>query len=200
METLLKNIAPILRRRGFKGSAKNFRKVEGDFVYVVNFQGSRSGDGFFINLAAQPLFIPTVADALPDPTKLKEYECMVRRRVGKQWSWDVDEEQLSELVSQLEKAMDDFFGSSGKLRGALAQRSADDLVNDFSSGQTRAFATLALARAAVVVREFGKARQLVLLGLGLPGEALLLRVKLKSVLNDVEVAQQGVQRTQEGES
>ena len=192
METLLKDIGPILRNRGFKGSGKNFRKIEGDFVFVVNFQGSRSGDGSFVNLAAHPLFIPTVSDEPPDPTSIKEYECMVRRRVGKLWTSNADEVQRADLVSQLEKALDDFFCRSGRLKEALVHRSAHELVNDFSLGQTRAFSTLALARAALAVGELGKARDLVVLGLEMAGEAMGLRVKLKEVLKGVEAAEQAV--------
>jgi hypothetical protein len=70
MHELVKTVARSLRQRGFKGSGQNFRKVEGDFVYVVNVQGGRAGDGFHVNLGLQPLFIPTVSDEPPDPAKV----------------------------------------------------------------------------------------------------------------------------------
>jgi len=191
LHELLKILAPTLRRRGLKGSGKYYRMVEGDVAYVVNFQGSTSGNGFYLNLGAQPVFIPTVSDEPPDIAKLKEYECMIRKRVGGRWSWNAEEAEVHRLVSELEKAMDDFFGRARGFKLALAERSATALLDDFSSGQTKAFATLALARAAVAVGQISKARELVHLGLDLAGDAVILRVKLKAVLKDVEGAEEG---------
>jgi len=63
MKDLLKLIAPRMRELGFKGSGQYFRRSEDDFVFLVNFQSSRSSEVFFINLGAQPTFIPAEGDA-----------------------------------------------------------------------------------------------------------------------------------------
>ena len=83
VKEVLKRVGPTLRALGFRGSGQNYRKQEGDFIFVINFQGSRWGDRFYVNLGAQPIFIPAEGDA--DLTKLKEYECVLRRRVGNEW-------------------------------------------------------------------------------------------------------------------
>lgn len=69
---------PSLRALGFRGSGQNYRKGEGDFVFVIDFQGSSSEDSFFFDLGAQPTFIPSEGDG--DPKKLKEYDCVFRQR------------------------------------------------------------------------------------------------------------------------
>src|SRR4051812_17344907 len=87
MKAILKQIAPHLRALGFRGSGQNYRKTEGDFVFVVNIQGSSSGDTFYVNLGAQPVFIPN--DGSVELKDLKEYHCVFRRRVGAPWPWDI---------------------------------------------------------------------------------------------------------------
>lgn len=63
MQDVVKRIAPILRSRGFKGSGQNYRKEEDAFLFVINFQASRSGGCVFVNLGAQPTFVPAEGDA-----------------------------------------------------------------------------------------------------------------------------------------
>ena len=80
MKTTLQRLGPVLRDLGFRGSGQTFRKASDDFVFIVNIQSSRSGDKFFVNLGAQPRFIPAECNA--DIGTLKEYECAMRARVG----------------------------------------------------------------------------------------------------------------------
>jgi hypothetical protein len=54
MRDVLKKIGPALREIGFRGSGQNYRKVDDDFIFVINFQGSHWGPNFYINLGAQP--------------------------------------------------------------------------------------------------------------------------------------------------
>jgi hypothetical protein len=131
---------------GFRGSGQNFRKAEGEFIFVINFQGSRSGSNFYVNLGAQPTFIPAEGDA--DLGKLKEYECVLRRRVGCDWPWDLTKERFAALVDAITTTQADFFGRAQSLRSALAVDTPDELISKFSSGTTAARATLHLARAA----------------------------------------------------
>src|SRR6185436_15452235 len=103
-----------MRALGFRGSGQNYRKTEGDFVFVVNFQGSRSGDKFYVNLGAQPVYIPAEGNA--DLAKLKEYECMLRQRVGKEWPWQMSDQLFASLVVEITSAQAAFFGHAQTLR------------------------------------------------------------------------------------
>jgi hypothetical protein len=181
VKEVLKRVAPILREIGFRGSGQNYRKSEGDFVFVVNFQGSRWGDSFYVNLGAQPVFIP--AEGYADLEKLKEYECMLRRRVGKEWPWQMSDELFASLGATITSAQAEFFGNAQTLRTALGTDSVDELLRRFCSGTTEARATLHLARAASKLGHVDKARKLVDRGLELAGDgATILRSELRRVL------------------
>lgn len=95
MREVLQRIAPVIRALGYRGSGQNYRKTEGDFVFVINFQSSSWGDRFYVNLGAQPVFIPAEGDA--DLKRLKEYECVLRRRVGEEWPWQMPESLFASL-------------------------------------------------------------------------------------------------------
>lgn len=182
MKEVLKKVAPSLRARGFRGSGQNYRKREGDFIFVINFQGSRWGDNFYVNLGAHPVFIPAEGDA--DLSKLKEYECMLRRRVGDDWPWQLSDELFVQLEAEILSAQAEFFGNAQTLRRALATDGPDDLVRKFT-GTTKARATLHLARAAVKLGYFEAARKLVKLGTELASDrAVGLRAELGRVLGE----------------
>ncbi|WP_423372076.1 DUF4304 domain-containing protein [Burkholderia sp. LMG 32019] len=183
MKEVLKKIAPSLRTLGFRGSGQNFRKQEGDFVFLVNFQGSRCRDKFYVNLGAQAVFIPAEGNA--DLSKLKEYECMLRRRVGDDWPWQMPDEQFVQLEAKIRSVQAEFFGNAQTLRGALAIDGPDDLLRKFDSGTTRARAALHLARGAATLGYFLTARNLVNRGVELAGaRANGLRDELGRVLDE----------------
>ena len=193
MQDVLKKIAPVLRGMGFRGSGQNYRKADGDFVFVINFQGSRWGDNFYVNLGAQPVFVPAEGEA--DLKKLKEYECILRRRVGREWPWQISDDRLAELVGEINATQATFFGQAQTLRGALAVDATEELLRKFSSGTTEARATLHLARAAATLGHLDTARKLVNRGLELAGDsATILRSELRRVLESPTgvAAQQGV--------
>jgi len=183
VKEVLKKVGPSLRALGFRGSGQNYRKREGDFVFVINFQGSRWGDNFYVNLGAQPVFIPAEGDA--DLGKLKEYECFLRRRVGKEWPWQISDQSLASLEAEIANAQARFFANAQTLRSALASDSPDELLRKFSSGTTEARATLHLARAAKHLGHLEAARRLVDRGLELAGDAATgLRAELLRVLQE----------------
>lgn len=80
---VLEKLVPSLRTIGFRGSGQTYRKTEGDFVFVVNFQGSRSGDEFYVNLGAQPKeYAQTLRAALtaePPDTLLQQFSAGTTR-------------------------------------------------------------------------------------------------------------------------
>jgi hypothetical protein len=181
VKEVLKRVAPSLRALGFRGSGQNYRKQEGDFIFIINFQGSRSGDKFYVNLGAQPTFIP--ADGNADLGKLKEYECALRRRVGKDWPWQMSDRLFASLEAEIATVQSVFFGNAQTLRNALATDSPDELLRKFSSGTTQAKACLNLARAAAQLGHLETARRLVDRGLELASEgATILRAELRRVL------------------
>ncbi len=181
MQEVLKTLASALRAIGFHGSGQNYWKTEGDFVFVINFQGSQRGDNFYVNLGAQPVFIPAEGNA--DLKKLKEYECVLRRRVGSEWSWQMSDEKLASLEAEIISAQAAFFSHAQTMRASLVSDPPEVLLNKFSSGTTKARATLHLARAALALGHVEKARAFVGCGLELAGDkATILRSELKALL------------------
>lgn len=174
MKEILRYLGAQIRAFGFKGSGQNFRKIEDDFIFVINIQGSPSGDVFYVNLGAQPTFIPAVCDA--DLSTLKEYECVMRKRVGDEWSWTLNDEGRRELIHQIETEQKEFFGTVGTLRTAIAQDSIDELLRKFSMGTTLARTALHLARAAAFLGHTATANTLVERGLILAGERATLLI------------------------
>lgn len=187
MKDLLKLIAPRMRELGFKGSGQYFRRSEGDFVFLVNFQSSRSSEVFFINLGAQPTFIPAEGDA--ELKSLKEYQCILRCRVGGEWPWAMSEAGLANMVTDIAKSSSAFFGQALTLRLALAQATVPELLRNFSSGTTEAHAALHLARGAHNLGLAEKGMELAAHGLSIAGErAVLLIADLRSVVDECALA------------
>jgi len=180
MDDLPKALGAHVRQRGFKGSGQNFRKVEDDFVFVFNIQKSRTGEAFFINLGAQPVFIPAAHGAAL--STLKEYECMMRERVGDEWPSTLGEPARLALMREIDAAQDEFFGMARTLKSAIASDSVDALTRRFSRGTTEARAALHLARAAAALGHASIANALVERGLQLAGAgATMLINELQAV-------------------
>ena len=94
LETSIRgHLGPMLKSDGFSGSGRTFRRVSGDFIHVVQVQGSRYGGRFAINLGIQPICIPDCMAEVPNPKTIREEICAFRRRLseskGDQW-WDHD--------------------------------------------------------------------------------------------------------------
>ena len=187
MREILKQIGSSLREAGFKGSGRNFSKLQGDFVFVINMQASRGGDGFYVNLGAQPVFVPSESGPVTDPKMLKEYQCILRKRVGARWAWRMSATEFSEFMAKLQTEQRDFFTGASRLRTAIASQSSETLLTDFCSGTTRARATLHLARACAALGHKIKALELVKLGCELAGpRGSSLRASLKAVMESVD--------------
>ena len=180
MRDELKHVAALLRPLGFIGSGRTYRRVEDEWVIVVNLQASKWGDGFFVNLAAHPIAIPTINDDPVDLKKIRAYDCLFQERVGETWTLGADE--VPELVSHVSRASKVLAERGRGLRLAVATQPADALVRNFTIGHTAAFASLHLARAALAFGNAQKAGALAEWGLEAAGDALILRVKLKGVL------------------
>lgn len=90
--------APTLRRDGFTGTSKRYCRVVRDQCQVVEVQASRHGGKFAINMGIQPMSVTLLSGVAPEPKRIREVECMFRRRLavqrGDQW-WDYQPNQLS---------------------------------------------------------------------------------------------------------
>lgn len=168
MKDVLKELGSFIRARGFKGSGQNFRKIENDYVFVINIQGSRNGDVFFVNLGAQPAFVPAEGDAAL-PT-IKEHECIMRMRVGSEWPWSLSGESVFDLTCAIDAAQSEFFGRVRTLRTAIFEDSVEQLIQEFSAGTTNARAALHLSRAALALGRRDSAAALVEYGLSIAGD------------------------------
>ncbi|MEX8194550.1 DUF4304 domain-containing protein [Comamonas guangdongensis] len=183
MKDVLKRIAPSLRTLGFQGSGQNYRKRDKDFVFIINFQGSRGGDSFFVNLGAQPIFIPAEGNA--DVKSLKEYECVFRKRVGEDWPWEISEEIFSQLEREVVLVQAEFFGNAQTLPEVLATGAPHDLLKKFGSEVASSRTVLHLARAAVKLGHIETAQKLVSLGKELANEqAVIFKSELEKVLGE----------------
>lgn len=90
-ESLRTILAPVLRRDGYVGSGRTFRRIDGDLIRVVAIQGSRYGGQFAVNLGAHLLFLPDAIGHPVDPKGISEPLCEFRRRMTAQGSdqwWD----------------------------------------------------------------------------------------------------------------
>jgi hypothetical protein len=184
MRAILKHMGPKLRAPGFRGTGQNYRKIDGDFVFVVNFQGSSKGEGFYINLGAQPVFVPPEGGAPLNPKHLKEYERIFRTRAGREWPWEMSESERLHLETELGAAQSRFFGRVLTLRAALASDPPETLLDGFTLGTTRARAALHLARLGLALGHAAKAEALARMGLKLAGAgADILRDELNTVID-----------------
>jgi hypothetical protein len=182
LQDVLKRIAPPLRALGFRGSGQTYRKSDSDLMCVINFQGSRWGDEFYVNLGAQPVFVPAEGDA--DLQKIKEHQCILRRRVGREWPWQMQSKTFESLLAEVISTQASLFGHVQTLRTAIAVESTEVLLRSFSAGTTEARAALHLARAAVALGHPDTALKLVERGLELAGDqATILRSQLQSIVD-----------------
>ncbi|WP_315812586.1 DUF4304 domain-containing protein [Bradyrhizobium sp. SZCCHNR2028] len=90
--------APTLRRDGFSGTSRRYWRLVGGQCQVVEVQGSRYGGKFAVNMGIQPMSIPLLSGEPPEPKRMREMDCLFRRRLarqpGDQW-WDYEPNQLS---------------------------------------------------------------------------------------------------------
>jgi hypothetical protein len=92
------HFAPTLRRDGFYGTGQRYWRVVGDQCQVVGIQGSRYGGEFAVNMGIQPISVPLLSGEMAEVKRIRETECMFRRRLATersdQW-WDYQPNQLS---------------------------------------------------------------------------------------------------------
>jgi len=108
MKPFLQRAAVTLRAWGYRGSGQNYRRLVEDNVFVVNFQKSRDGRGFFVNLGSQPCSIPDEGERDANPKTLKEYECVFRQRLPGEHPVNMSPEDTDALLATLGSARETF--------------------------------------------------------------------------------------------
>lgn len=117
-EVIKLGLASFMKSEGFKKSARNWHKQEGDNWLVVNVQSSSGNIGaegaFTINLGVYNAEISSLAGKAPLTGKPKEYEATVRERVGvlahgvDHW-WKIEKEsELSHIAQEVVDEMKNY--------------------------------------------------------------------------------------------
>ncbi len=108
LKVLAENFYPSLRAEAFRGSGTTLRRVQEPVVHVVNIQGSSSAEGFYVNLGAHLVFLPTEGGGSCVQAKLKEYECAFRDRIDPplsaphgRWPYGRSMGEAEKIVGQL---------------------------------------------------------------------------------------------------
>lgn len=150
--------APVLRAEGFKGTGRTFRRIRNGCIHLVNIQGSLYGGQFAINLAIQPLAIPDVRGNEPDPKKIVESQCELRKRLSEtgadQWWKYHDLESLNQVMSDAANvyvkhgrpAFEAMSVTPSPLEVVTARDLAEGRLNLNGFGSTKVRLALALAR------------------------------------------------------
>lgn len=98
VKAIRRHLAPVLRSEGFLGTGQRYWRVVGGQCHVIAVQGSRYGGKFAINMGIQPMSIPLRSGETPEPQRIREMECLFRRRLtlqhADQW-WDYQPNQSS---------------------------------------------------------------------------------------------------------
>jgi hypothetical protein len=191
MKEILAELGPLLRSHGFRGSGQNFRKITELCVSVVNFQKSSSGDRFYVNLGVQPLFIPDEGGQDPDQRKIKEYECVFRRRLPPPqgflgWSYAMNSRRIEALKSELRAAIEQYVEPLMRIPGPLTALTPEEFMirtEDPLFGRLDARNCLVFARIAMARQENDKAHAFAIHGLEIcPPAGSSLRGHLKEIV------------------
>ena len=183
---------PVLRDDGFRPSGRNFRRIRGDLIHVVNIQGSRHGGQFAVNMGVHLAFLPDVLGAAVDAKRLTEPQCEFRRRmaasgVDQWWTYGSDAGDVDAAVEdaiavyrvhgreQLD-ALDAYPESFANVTPSSLATGAADL-GGFRSTLVRM--CLAFARIRSHEGAVQSAREFADLGLAQLGQASALRVALE---------------------
>ncbi len=158
-QLLRRDLSPLLRADGFKGSGTTFRRLTGDRIDAVNIQGSRYGGSCCVNTAVHFFFLPTASGGSVDTKRIKEYECAFRTRLHEQsadhwWTYGESggqaEAGIARLVEMYNRRGRAFFGQFEPFPDAFESITPAQLeAGDFSKmpGQmTIVLASLTMAR------------------------------------------------------
>lgn len=175
MKEILKQVTPLIREWGFKGSGQNYYVFNDQSAAIINFQKSSGGDRFYINLGVQPLFVPTEGDEKVEPKKIKEYSCIFRKRLDPPegmlgWLYDMNAVLIEELKEKLKNAYESYITPLMQIPGPVTDLTPDEymkITGDSIFGRRHARGCLHFARIALARGEVKKAREFLECGLTL---------------------------------
>src|SRR5262245_22555260 len=104
---LKRDLFPLLRADGFKGSGNTCRRLKGDRIDIVNIQGWKYGGKCCVNLAVHYFFLPSMGGGqVIDPKKFKEYQCTFRDRLKEAtedhwWDYGLTDAEAAASVASL---------------------------------------------------------------------------------------------------
>lgn len=193
--SIKEHLAPLLRADGFSGSGRTFRRVVGDFVQVINVQGSRYGGQFAVNLAIQPLCILDVVGEVPDPKKITEELCEFRRRLsesntGQWWEHDGSQESMNTAIKAAaivyctigRQIFENFNSSVPPMHLVTPEAFENGQYNFQGFGSSNVRMALALARLWQAKGHKEAAKKFAIIGLATIGNASGLRRELESIV------------------
>ena len=193
------HLSPILRADGFTGSGRTFRRVTGDFVQVLNVQGSQTGGQFAINLGIQPLRIPDVRGEKTDPKKITEVLCEFRRRLSESgadqwWKYGATQESMNDAMSAAaavyrskgREILEGFESPASPFHIVTAESFKNGDYDLHGFGSTEVCMALALARFKKAQGLSDQAIKFAHIGLASVGNASLLRAELQGIVASVE--------------
>lgn len=188
-------LAPLLREDGFSGSGRTYRRSIGGWIQVVNVQGSRYGGSFAINLAIHPLGVPDGLGNPPNPKKITQELCELRRRLSEEssdywWSYNDNLENMERAVVEAaavyarsgRPALADLAKSDSPFNTVTPSQFARDEADFLGFGSTKARMALVLSRLRRVQGRIQESREFAAYGLTLVGNALLLRGDLQALV------------------
>jgi hypothetical protein len=132
---LRNRLFPVLRAQGFRGSGTTLRRISEPVVHVVNVQGSSTGQRCYVNLGAHLSFLPGPGGGYVPDCKLLEYQCVFRRRVDPEptyqfgWPYAPTSVVIPLLVSSFEQQAGAFFRALSAFPGTLLSVSPDDFLS-----------------------------------------------------------------------
>jgi hypothetical protein len=192
--SIREHLAPVLRRDGFHGSGRTFRRVQNALIQVLSVQGSRYGGQFAINLAVQPCAIPDARGEEPDPKTIREELCEFRRRLSEEGAdqWWKHEGTKESMDAAMRLAANVYVGVGRELLAKVASLesplwhvSAKQFENgqfEFAGfGSTKVRMVLALARLRRAQGDVAAGREFASLGLQNIGNASALRHELEKL-------------------
>jgi hypothetical protein len=191
------HLAPVLRADGFAGSGRTFRRVVGEWIHVVNVQGSRYGGQFAVNLAVHPTTIPDVRGGAPDPKKITEELCEFRRRMSesearqdKWWKHDSTAESMASAVHDAattyvqvgRRLLDKATAEDADLNTISPAAFAEGNFNFFGLGSTECRMALALASLRKAQGRLAESQAFAAHALQTVGSAAFLKAKIQALL------------------
>jgi len=191
------HLAPLLRADGFSGAGRTFHRTVGDWIHVVNVQGSRYGGQFAVNLAVHPLAIPDMRGDTPNPKKITEELCEFRRRMSdseaRQDKWWKHEATAESMAEALRNAADTYTRIGRKLISEVTADDADlNIVTPeaFAAGQfnflgfgsTECRMALALARLRKAQGHPAQAQAFATLALEHAGSAAFIKAQARALM------------------